>query len=336
MGWVSLGLGVMAGLVESQFLGLAHKEDALPPTDVYGITGAVVLWIFVAAAILLAVPMAMAMVAPDPRRNLRALAIGMAIAGIALVPDALGRFFGLPVVAGAAFVWLGGELIHREAIATGLGDTYRQAGMTPAVYEAPADPAAPIDLAVAAEAPDAPIPAAPAAPAAPAVPAAPAAPPASPAPAAPVETRGKKGSRKKAAGPQRLCPWCSTSIPASATTCPNCQAIVDTADGDSIALAGVTEVSPALQRYAEKARSGKRTSLLSMIFSDPPMPPVMNAPEPSDADALRPPSAALKAEMARLDAEIAAGAVRFDGAAPADAPIVPDASAPAAPAPPKE
>jgi hypothetical protein len=45
-----------------------------------------------------------------------------------------------------------------------------------------------------------------------------------------------------------------------------------------------------------------------MIFSDPPIAPVANAPEPSDADALRPPSAALKAEMARLDAEIAAGA----------------------------
>jgi hypothetical protein len=46
-----------------------------------------------------------------------------------------------------------------------------------------------------------------------------------------------------------------------------------------------------------------------MMFSDTPIPTAIDAPPPSDADALRPPSSELRAEMARLDAEIAAGAI---------------------------
>ena len=323
LGWLSLGLGVMAGLVESQFFGLNHREDALPPMDVYGITGAVVLWIFVGAAVLLAVPMAAAMVAPDPRRNLRILAVGMAVTGLALVPDQLGRFFGLPIVIGALAVWVGAELIHMQTPAASAGGGgVATPWSTPAIYEVPPHPAAPY---VAAEpgVPDGPAatwseptPAPPATSAPPATPAA-RPPTAAPTPTPQAETRG---SRRKAAGPERLCPWCSSAVPAKATSCPNCQAILDTESGDAITVSGVTEISPELQKYAEKVRAGKsRTSLLSMIFSDPPVAPVINAPEPSDADALRPPSAALKAEMARLDAEIAAeAAVRADAAGPAD------------------
>jgi hypothetical protein len=288
IGWLSLGLGIMAGLVESQSFGLNHKEGGLPLLDVYGITGAVILWIFVGAALLLAVPMASAMVAPDPRRKLRVLAVGMAVGGLVLLPDQLGRFFGLPVMAGAVSVWVGGEFIHRE--------TAEAPGMTgPAeAYMAAEDPTA--DHAPAVPAPKA------------------ATPPAQVAPPVPTITStgasGRRSSRRKASDPERLCPWCSTVVPAKATTCRSCQAILDTEPGDAVAIAGVTEVSPALQQYAEKVRAGKgRTSLLSMIFSDPPVAPVTNSPAPSDADALRPPSAALKAEMARLDAEIAAGTV---------------------------
>ena len=329
LGWLSLGLGVMAGLVQSQFFGLNHKEDALPPMDVYGITGAVVLWIFVGAAILLAVPMATAMVAPDPRRNLRILALGMAVTGLALAPDELGRFFGLPVIAGAVAVWLGGELIHQETVAAAMA-TGSRTGFgpgEPATAGPATAPTAPMAGATAPETlPVASVP--------PFEPIAATAPLSSttPAQAAPTETKGR---RKKApaatsaptATPERICPWCSSAVPANATSCPSCQAILDTDAGDAIAVAGVTEVSPELQQYVEKVRAGKsRTSILSMIFNDPPVAPVLNAPEPSDADALRPPSAELKAEMARLDAEIAAGAVHPDEAGPY---AVEDAGAPA-------
>ena len=301
IGWLSLGIGVMGGLIESQFFGLNHKEDALPPMDVYGITGAVVLWIFVGAALLLAVPMATAMVAPDPRSSLRRLAVAMGIGGIVLLPDLLGRFFGLPVVAGAVCVWIGGELIHRDALeAESIAKYPRAPGMSIS-----AEPASAAEAPARAEAPAATGPQTTAAVkvAAPGQAATPV-----PTPQA-ADGRSRRSSRRKTVAAERLCPWCSTAVPADATSCPNCQAILDTQAGDSIEIAGVTQVSPALQDYAEKVRAGKgRTSLLSMIFSDPPIAPATNAPAPSDADALRPPSAALKAEMARLDADIAAGA----------------------------
>ena len=117
VGWLSLGIGAMAGMAVSQFFGLNHVEGALPPVDVYGISGMVVLWAFIGAALLVAAPLAAAMVAVDPRRNLRLIAVAMTIAGIALVPDELGRAFGLPLLAGAACTWTGGELIHRDAVA---------------------------------------------------------------------------------------------------------------------------------------------------------------------------------------------------------------------------
>ena len=73
-------------------------------------------------------------------------------------------------------------------------------------------------------------------------------------------------------------------------------------------IPGVTEVSPELRAYAARARSGKkRSSLLKTMFSDTPVPQAIDAPPPSDAAAMRAPSRELRAEMARLDAEIAAG-----------------------------
>jgi hypothetical protein len=75
-----------------------------------------------------------------------------------------------------------------------------------------------------------------------------------------------------------------------------------------MSIPGLTEVPPALRRYAEDAKSGKkRQSLLKMILDDEPIPPAIDAPAPSDEDALRPPSAAVRAEMARFDMDIAAG-----------------------------
>ena len=123
-----------------------------------------------------------------------------------------------------------------------------------------------------------------------------------------ITTEGRRRSRKgAAAAADRLCPWCSAAVRASDAVCPSCGATLDGAAADRMAIPGLTEVPPALRRYAENAKSGKkRQSLLKMILSDEPIPPAIDAPLPSDEDALRPPSAALRAEMARLDLDIAA------------------------------
>ena len=169
-------------------------------------------------------------------------------------------------------------------------------------------------------------------------PGAPAEPPASPPPGATVDAAsgptapagpespepsvsgaGRGRARKRpAAAADRVCPWCSAAVRASDAVCPKCGATLDGAAADDMAIPGLTEVPPALRRYAENAKSGKkRQSLLKMILSDEPIPPAIDAPLPSDEDALRPPSAAVKAEMARLDLDIAAGAPRpVDDAAP--------------------
>ena len=315
-GWLSVVVGVGLGLAESQFLGLAHTEGPEPALAVYGIGGNIVLWCFVAAALLLTVPMLAAMVAVDPRRNLTRIAVGMGITGLALLPDELGRAFGLPLLPGALCVWYGGRLISRDAIPGAATDAVPAAGPISTTEAAGISDRGPV-------------------------------PELNPSPAgnepAAAETRrtsaGKPRSRKT------LCPWCSAVVPAGAKSCPGCHAVLTEESSESVAIPGVTEVSPALRDYERKVRSGKsKPNLLRMIFSEEPIPTAFDAPPPSDADALLPPSSAVKAEMARLDAEIAAGAVPQEGTttpdavapggtpAPAQAPAAPPEPQPAEPA----
>lgn len=130
-------------------------------------------------------------------------------------------------------------------------------------------------------------------------------------PESPITTQDRKrrDGGVKAAVAGRVCPWCSAAVRASDASCPNCGATLDAPAADGVGIPGLTEVASDLRRYAEGARSGKkRPGLLAMIFSGPEIPTAVNAPPPSDADALRPPSSAVKAEMARLDLDIAAGA----------------------------
>lgn len=132
--------------------------------------------------------------------------------------------------------------------------------------------------------------------------------------ASPIATkgRGRRDSRATTVAVDRVCPWCSAVVQASDAACPSCGATLDTRAADGVAIPGLTEVPSDLWRYAENAHSAKkRPGLLAMIFSDHEIPTAVDAPPPSDADALRPPSAAVKAEMARLDLDIAA-----DGATP--------------------
>jgi len=344
-GWLTLGLGVATALVVSQLLGLDHKEGALPPVAVYGISGGVVLWIFVGAAMLLAVPMAAAMVAPNPRRTLRPIAIGMGLVGIVLLPDPLGVAFGGPLLPGAVMVWLGAELIVSDTSLP--GSVMRSETWPEASGQAEPADAATLGrgVVIGTAAPDSATSPADAHAAAPMLdPARPAAPPpatsgpatiqsiAEPAP----EKRGsasRRGSRKKGAGPMLVCPWCSTEVPSGTELCPNCHAALEASAAEQVSIPGVTEVAPELRRYAADAIKGKnKPSLLRMMFSDPPVPIAVDAPEPSDAEALRPPSNELKAEMARLDAEIAAGGIAPDSPASAATPA-PAATSEPAPAP---
>jgi hypothetical protein len=306
-GWLSIVAGAMWGLISSEFIGLAHKEGDVPPSAVYGISGAVVLWVFTAAAIVTAVPLAAAMVADDPRRQLRWFAQGFAIVGVALLPDELGRSFGLPLLAGAACMWIGGELIHREALAFASAQGGSQTP-EPAAENLTGATSVPLAAAVRDSAASTQA-------AAPAALSDSAAGPGStgaPTEVAsePAEGRGRRRSRRRSTGAERLCPWCSTAVPVDAESCPNCEATLDAPAADQVSIPGLTEVPPSLQRYAEKAKL-PRTSLLSMILGSQPIPTATDAPPPSDAAAMRPPSRELRAEMARLDAEIAAGTASF-------------------------
>jgi hypothetical protein len=309
VGWLSLGIGAMAGLVVSDFFGLNHVEGPLPPIAVYGVSGAVVLWTLVAAAVVTAIPMAKAMVADDPRRSLGVWAVAMAVVGVAMIPDPLGRAFGLPLVGGAVCLLIGGELIHRETLVTGSATNVEEMP-SPSIVSFPPGTAGPET--------------------APAVPSVPQ-----------LQSRGaatENDGRTNSTPPdefERLCPWCSTEVSATQSTCPNCGAVLDSPAADEVPIPGLTVVPPELRRYAEAARGKKRgMGLLGVIFGQDTIPTDRNALPPSEPAALEPPSRALKNEMARLDAEIAAGAFtsHADRAGDDPKPDAPVAPAPAAPA----
>ena len=131
--------------------------------------------------------------------------------------------------------------------------------------------------------------------------------------------------------PELQCPWCSAELPAAADKCPSCGAALTPTPTAQAGIPGLTEVPPELLRYAEAVRTNKkRPGILKMIFSDTDIPTVDNAPPPSDADALRPPNAAVKAQMERIDYEIAVSAVASGADTDPFAEIGPAAVEPAA------
>jgi hypothetical protein len=307
----------MAGVVSTQFLGLNLVEGQLPPQAVYGISAAVVLWVFVAAALMTAIPLARAMFAVSPSRSVNATAAVMAVVGVAFLPDELGRAFGFPILVGAAAMAYGGRQLVLEAAANGANPTAgtgaRPSGHTPTwifdTVELAGDetpdptvaPAAATDPATSAQLE-------------PATAYSPASAVAGARPefavAAPAAPGHRKPTRKAVSQSvaETSCQWCSAIVPVGATSCPTCKVTLVASDALSVTIPGVTAVSPELLDYAAQARRGKkRPSLLKTIFSDAPVPQAADMPSPSDAAALRPPSRELRAEMARLDAEIAAG-----------------------------
>jgi len=297
-GWACIPVGAMAGLVTSRFLGLTQLEGELPPRAVYGFPGSLLVWVFIAVTLLMAIPLARAMFAVSPSRIVNATAIAMAVVGIVLIPDELGRAFGLPLLVGAAAMAFGGQLLLLEAGDTGVGTATSAVatGSGPAatwIYDtmdlAGDGTAGPTDASSAAVAPAS----------------------GSVSTELPEAAAGRRKSSRKRASKTTLevtCQWCSSVVPPDATTCPTCRAPLNARDIGAMPISGVTEVSPELRAYAAQARTGKkRRGLLKMMFSDTPVPQAVDTPPPSDAAALRPPSPELRAEMARLDAEIASG-----------------------------
>jgi hypothetical protein len=279
-GWVCICVGAFLGLARSEFLGMSNSVGPQPLSTVYGFSAAVVLWLFVAVALLAALLMGMAMLAPDPRSGTDAAAVVMAAAGLVLLPDELGRAFGLPLLPGSALVAIGGWLIHREAASLDIEAGAPTTGVMAASGEMPtAEGLAAAGL--------------------------------EPRVAEPLPTARRRGTPPEPSASDRECPWCSARVPAGASTCPACKAAIG-ADGaaDAIQLPGLTEVSPDLRAYAERVRAGKRKRRsLSNLLSGPSAPVVATVPDPSERYALLPPNEAVRAEMARLDAEIAARAV---------------------------
>jgi len=307
-GWFTILIGAVAGIVASHYFGLDAVVGETPPVNVYGINAAVVVTVYLAAAVLTAAALRAWMLEPDPQPNLRFLAAGMAVAGLVLAPDDLGRAFGLPLIAGGAALWIGGELVPREvAISESAGEPSQTQEAAPAPAPAPAggDAASLAAPAVGGSETPAPAPGSAGSPEplgdgdASAATGRSDAKPEPPSP--PVTQPGFEGPR--------LCPWCSREVPAAATECPNCHAALDTGAADVAPIPGLTEVPSDLRRYAEGGAGTKKRKqgLLTILFSDDTILPTRSVPPPTDASALRPPTPELKAEMARLDAEIAAG-----------------------------
>lgn len=329
-GWVCLWLSAALGFVASESFGLDHVEGTLPPQGVYGVPGTIIFWALVATAILTALPIILAIFATDASRPLYAGAAAMASAGVLLAFDQLGRAFATGLFCGAGFLVAGAYLTHgvAQAEAEAAAGARIQAGApeTAGVESDTAESSAvePVTSTAAGGA-------------------SPTATPATPAPAGPAPaTSGKPAGRTRKSPSGTECPWCSARIPVRADSCPSCHAALDRRQtGDALSIPGLTEVSPALRDYAEKAaRTKKRSGLMSLLTGDD-AELGASIPGPVDKSVLEPPSRAVRAEMARIDREIAGeipvGDMPGIVASPAHEPTAPEPPAdepPAAPAPP--
>jgi hypothetical protein len=298
-GWLCIPLSVVSGLIATQVLGFAHTLGPPPPTGVYGTDAIIVFWVIVSVAILTLAPVVASVSAPAPGRREYAAAAAMAIAGIVLLPDDLGRAISLALLPGAGLFAVGGWWLE-------------QAGHIEAQLEAApaATPAATRDATRAAtrDAEVAPL-SGPTADAEVLGSGAATAERATPETASATGRSGRpRKSGRAAAGPGSFCPWCSAPIRRGADRCPGCgAALIFARKTENDPIPGLTSVDPRLQAYAEKAAARKkRSGLLSMIRADDEDRLAGTGPEELDPAVLGPPSAEVRAEMARIDREIAA------------------------------
>jgi hypothetical protein len=300
LGWLCLPLSVLSGLVASQFMGLAHNEGPLPPTAVFGISGSVFIWLVVVGALLSSAPVFAAMFAADPSRPLYVAGVALIAVGAVLTLDDLGRAFGALLLPSGIFFVAGGLLMAGAADDTAAWDGPGAASPTPQLATEASRPAEQ-----------------------------------APAPlvrnALPVEssTAGAAALTQASAGTapephaESTCPWCSAKIPANATTCPECHATIDSELlADNVPVAGLTEIPPELRAYAARGGKRKRKSLWRALRND--SEEVTFVLGPSNENAYRPPSPEVRAEMARIDREIA-GTVE----GPDLSPDAPDVASPA-------
>ena len=308
LGWLCLPLSVLSGLVASQFMGLAHNDGPLPPTAVFGISGTVFIWLVVVGALLSSAPVFAAMFAADPSRPLYVTGVALAVVGAVLTLDDLGRAFGALLLPSGIFFGAGGVLMAGATDDTSAWDGDGAASPTPqwaTGASRPAEQAAPAPLAHDAS-------------------------------LAESSTAGAAALTQASAGTapetnaESTCPWCSATIPANATTCPECHATIDSELlADNVPVAGLTEIPPELRAYAARGGKRKRKSLWRALRND--SEEVTFVLGPSSETAFRPPSPEVRAEMARIDREIAG---TIEG--PHPSPDAPDVASPAETASPAE
>jgi hypothetical protein len=90
----------------------------------------------------------------------------------------------------------------------------------------------------------------------------------------------------------RICPWCSTPIPAAAKACPNCGAVVD--DPNVADIPGLTVVDPKAGTPGDPIRTDMGQDI---------WPGAGVAATTVDLEAVRPPSEAVRLEMRKLELE---------------------------------
>ena len=92
----------------------------------------------------------------------------------------------------------------------------------------------------------------------------------------------------------RICPWCSTPIPSTASACPKCGALVEGAVAQDIP--GLTVVDP-------KATLGTGEGLVPDFVDPKALLQVGKRGDAVDSDAIRPPSEAVRLEMRKIELE---------------------------------
>jgi hypothetical protein len=93
----------------------------------------------------------------------------------------------------------------------------------------------------------------------------------------------------------RICPWCSTKIPAAAGACPNCGALVEGAVAPVIP--GLTVVDPTAELgVLDEGRLPDSIGPTSLLQAGSDV-------SQADADAVQPPSEAVRLEMRKMELE---------------------------------
>jgi hypothetical protein len=111
-------------------------------------------------------------------------------------------------------------------------------------------------------------------------------------------------ARSKPSGQTTTCPWCSSTVPVDAVTCPSCGAqLREAAEGEVL---GVTQIDPSA---VSRVRRVKPRRLTSWLTGDAP------AEDEETGGKIEPPTAdvrreMLKMELAAIDAELEAKAAQ--------------------------